>query len=466
MEVTEAAVLDIGPYPYPPEFQERALGLALHDRGFYARSRRFYRPEFFTAPHLSDLVRVLATYHEAHRAVPSLEMFPEVAADAAGKRGLKPAVAQGWRQAAERVAQAPPGDDGWVRAKMLEWVRIQTISSTAMRHADLYERVSRNGGPAAHAEEFFKIHADAVAGWADTDDADYLDYYDDLVPRIFTDHNALRTTTGYLPLDEALEGGIDRGELLQFLGLWSKGKSSMLVGMARGCLLHQLRVLVITCELKPRRWAARLDRAILGKTREEVLREPKRYIRQIQRLKQAHGRLIIKGFPAGTATVDDVEALMLRLRDEEGFAPDRLIVDYAGEMGLRRAYADNPRLGIIDVYRGLRAIAQKWDIGVVTAGQTDQAAEGREHVGGRNQSEAKGINAVIDIGVAIAQTSEEEARVPPECRLEPFKIREGGRLAAIPMVYMVDRGVIVPAASAGQRPPRADETTVRYGATS
>ncbi len=448
----------LGAYPFTPEFQQRIIALCLSDRLFFARQARALDAGYFTAPGLADLFRLVADHHRRYREVPSRGMFLDVAAADGARRRLKPAAAEAELEQARAIAAAPADDLAYVAEKLADWAKTQVIAQTAMTLAKLYERSQATGQ--AETDEMMRAMHEAMAAVAPPSEGlDQLEYFDDLVPRIYSDHNVHRIPTGYESLDARLEGGIDRGELFVFLAPPSGGKTTFLVGLARAALMRSMKVLVVTCEVSPRRWAGRVDRAITGRTRRQILEDPRRWARAIRRVKQVSGKMFIKGFPSGSATVGDVDAAIDALRDAEGFEPDLLIVDYADELRSER-FKDDYRLGVIDVYRGLRAIAQRRAIPAATASQAGQQAEGKRIVTMKDAAEAYGKNAVADIVIGICQTEEEAAARPPICRLYGAKYREGERRFMIHYEFNPERGVIAPAEprDAGKAPV----TVVRY----
>lgn len=447
---------DLPPYPFSEEFQVRVVALCLVDRRFYARHERFLSPRYFTSAPARFVAESLQGFFESHRAVPSREMLGEVVAARSKSKGLKADAASAAAGLVEAIASVPPVDAEWVRDRLLDWAKTQVIARTAMDLSRLYEDSAKTGE--AKSGDMLKIMSEAVSACADVR-GDFLDYFHDVVPRVYSDFSALKVPTGYATLDAALEGGVDRGELLLFLGGPSMGKTSLLVGAVRGALLNRYRVLVVTNEVSPRRWAARVDRAITGKTRQEILAAPRASIKLIERLRQVQGRMIIKGFPSGAASVRDVDAFLDELRDVEDFVPDVVVVDYSDELR-SESYPDDTRLGQIDNVRRLRALGQVRDVPVLTASQAGKQAEGKAIVKMRDAAEAYGKNFVADVVVSLNQTEEEAAKLPyPECRLYGAKNREGERGFNLPYLFRPDRGIIVPATDAPKH-------VVKYGAAS
>jgi replicative DNA helicase len=119
------------------------------------------------------------------------------------------------------------------------------------------------------------------------------------------------------------------------------------------------------------------------------------------------GRLIIKEYPTGTATVqtlrNHIEKLSLK-----GFVPNLIIIDYADIMRSSRTY-DSLRHELKLVYEELRNLAMELNLPIWTASQANREASGAEVVGLENMSEAYGKAMVADVVVSISRKPSEKA---------------------------------------------------------
>lgn len=441
MTTAASGVAGQGAYPFAVDFQFRILSVSLADRRFVVEQRSVVRPEFFTTAELRTCAEVLVEYVTRYQTIPSHVAFAELIESAVLARNLQGQRAAALRSAAQRVTGTPPTDVAYIRDQVVHWAQSQATAAASMQIAGLYEESQRTG-----KVDMAKVRAamaEALAVGTSAID-DVLDYFEDAPSRMYATPNQTKIPTGYATLDLMLDGGIDIGELFCFVGTPGLGKTTLLTGLVRGALMFRHRTLVITNEVSTRKWAQRVDRAITGKTQAELYRDPAHAVRLIRRIRQVRGKLMIKGFPAGSATVGDIDAVIDELQNRQEFTPELVVVDYADELASSK-YKDDYRLGITQIFRDLRALAQRRHVPVATATQATKEAINKEVVTIKNLSEATiGKAAVSDIIIALCQTDGELSMKPPRCRLFGAKYREGKKHFMLPHTFQPERGLIVP----------------------
>ena len=123
--------------------------------------------------------------------------------------------------------------------------------------------------------------------------------------------------------------------------------------------------------------------------------------------KQDLGRLIIKEYPTGAASVitirNHIEKLSLK-----GFKPSLIVIDYADIMKSTKAY-DSLRHELKLVYEELRNLAMEMNIPVWTASQANRDSANSDIVGLENMSEAYGKAMVADVVISISRKAMEKA---------------------------------------------------------
>jgi replicative DNA helicase len=113
------------------------------------------------------------------------------------------------------------------------------------------------------------------------------------------------------------------------------------------------------------------------------------------------GRLIIKEYPTGSATVltirNHIEKLLLK-----SFVPSLIIIDYADIMRSTRKY-DSLRHELKLIYEELRNLSMDFNIPVWTASQANREASNSSVVGLENMSEAYGKAMVADVVLSLSR---------------------------------------------------------------
>jgi len=113
------------------------------------------------------------------------------------------------------------------------------------------------------------------------------------------------------------------------------------------------------------------------------------------------GRLIIKEYPTGSATVmmirNHLEKLSLK-----GFVPSLVIIDYADIMRSSRKY-DSLRHELKLIYEELRNLSMDMNIPTWTASQANRDSANSDIVGLENMSEAYGKAMVADVVISLSR---------------------------------------------------------------
>mgnify|MGYP000956355502 CR=1 FL=1 len=120
---------------------------------------------------------------------------------------------------------------------------------------------------------------------------------------------------------------------------------------------------------------------------------------------QKPGKLFIKEYPSGSATISDIERYLKQVKEEAGLEIDMLVIDYIQIMGTEKGvdrnmlYLKGEHLSV-----GLRAIAQKWNLAVLTATQIAKEKYGANDIQLNDIPESKAIADTADMVWAIILT--------------------------------------------------------------
>jgi replicative DNA helicase len=232
------------------------------------------------------------------------------------------------------------------------------------------------------------------------------DFFEDAEAR-FVKVNRNPCPTGLDVIDgkDILRGGLGRGELGVVVAPTGVGKSHWLTAMGAHALKMGKNVVHYTFELTETAVGLRYDSNLCYIPSNDVPDMKEDVLKTYESMDL--GRLIIKEYPTGTATVqtlrNHIEKLSLK-----GFVPNLIIIDYADIMRSSRTY-DSLRHELKLVYEELRNLAMELNLPVWTASQANREASGAEVVGLENMSEAYGKAMVADVVVSISRKPSEKA---------------------------------------------------------
>lgn len=184
----------------------------------------------------------------------------------------------------------------------------------------------------------------------------------------------------------------------------SAGKSACLALFARSFLMQEKNVLIITLEMDEEAYEDRLDMAFAAVTRDQLL-ESNRISTRIRTILNRGGRLKIKQFPTGRATVRDLEKYVRTIESCEGFRPDVILLDYADllkskEKGLYERGKD--------IYESLRGWAGEEGFALWTATQSSRSALSSTTAEQEHMSGSVAKTETADLIISINRSAEEE----------------------------------------------------------
>ena len=232
------------------------------------------------------------------------------------------------------------------------------------------------------------------------------DFFEDMEAR-FVKISRLACPTGLEQLDEKtiLNGGLGKGELGVIVANTGVGKSHFLVSLGAHALKVGKNVVHYTLELTETAVGIRYDSHLTGIASNEIQDSKQEVLEQYKNMEL--GRLIIKEYPTGGATVNTIrnhlEKLALR-----GFVPHMIIIDYADIMRSSREY-DALRLELKLIYEELRNLAMERAIPLWTASQANRDSSNADVVGLENMSESYGKAMVADVVLSISRKPTEKA---------------------------------------------------------
>lgn len=181
--------------------------------------------------------------------------------------------------------------------------------------------------------------------------------------------------------------------------------SHWLVALGANAMRAGRNVLHYTFELTEHAVGLRYDSNLCGMPSNDI-QDNKDIVVEAYKDKRL-GRLIIKEYPTGSATVMTVRNHMEKLQ-LKGFKPDVIIIDYADIMKSSKSY-DSLRHELKLVYEELRNLAMELEVPIWTASQANRDSAQSDVVGLENMSEAYGKAMVADVVVSLSRKASEKA---------------------------------------------------------
>lgn len=381
-------------FEYDRSFQEKIVQAMLLDRQWAAQFAEVVNVDFFEFGYLHILTKTYLEYYKKYKEFPTTYLLAQIISTEL-KNGSDAALKDQIRAFLKKMQENNDLCDlGYIKDKSLDFCKRAGLQKALEESVELivtekYEKVVDVIKAAISAGE---AHSSGLELGVDID-ARYSETYRKTIP------------TGIPELDQKiiLNGGLGSGELGIVVAASSVGKTHCLVQFGAGALKVGKNVLHYTFELNERAVGIRYDSHLLDIDSLDCY-EAKDKIKQYYDANAENlGRLKIKYYPTGTATIQTFRNHIDKL-SLEGFIPDLIIVDYAGIMRSTEKF-ELLRLELKKICEELRAFANELDVPLWTALQSNKEGANQEYVDLTNLAEAYGQAAVADFVLGLSRKS-------------------------------------------------------------
>lgn len=375
---------------YGKSFQEKIFQGLLHDHTWAAQMVEVMDPTFFEIKYLNYLTEKYFSYHKKYRCFPTMSLLVSIIREDL-TQGNDAVLREQIVEYLHRVKSNPDhGDLSYVKEKSLDFCKRQAFkealeSSVNLIHDGQFENV-------------LTIMKEAVSVGMPSSTGH--DFFEDIEAR-FVKVNRRVCPTGISELDrkDILNGGLGRGEIGVVTANTGVGKSHYLVAMGANALRRGKNVVHYTFELTETAVGIRYDSNLCDIASNEVQDNKDRVLSKYKDMEL--GRLIIKEYPTGTATVQTIRNHIEKLK-LKSFMPSLIVIDYADIMRSSKSY-DSLRHELKLIYEELRNLAMELNIPIWTASQANRDSAKSEVVGLENMSEAYGKAMVADVVISLSR---------------------------------------------------------------
>ena len=411
--------------PLPSSLQEAVLTVLAVDNKFGSSIAGQVRPEHFDGQYRNIAAAVLS-YRRKYSKAPGQAHLEEVVLGAVTDQQ---SVSSLRRVLGRLLVQAVNINTEYVANRAHEFVRGQVIKTALMEASDRFLQ---------EQEEDLVPDVERILLTALTSRQEGLDagifMNDDEHALAFLDQKAKAYALDIRELD-MLGIGPAHKQLLLYIAAKNAGKSWFAVHCGRQVLMQRGRVVHISLEMSEDEVLGRYHQTFFAASQKAThyirtmldVDSLKRYVgftserlktddsfdrpdvRQwLKTLRQPwgthFGRLVVKGFPSGTLTIDHLTGYLDYLGAAHNFIPDAVIIDYPDLMSVDR---NKFRLDLGRIYVDLRGIAQERNLAMVAPTQGNRDSWTASRVGGHMVSEDASKVMTADTVLTYSQTESE-----------------------------------------------------------
>ena len=299
-----------------------------------------------------------------------------------------------------RVKSNPDsGDLEFVKDKTLDFCRKQALKEAMERSIDLID--------GEKYESIVDIMKKAVVvGTTPTLGHDFFDESFKESRFIEQSRNPIPTGISQFDHKDILNGGLGKGEIGICVANTGCGKSHWLVQVGAYAVKLGFDVVHYTCELSEHIVGKRYDSHLTNIDFSDLV-EHKDDVMNYYKKNSDHGRLIIKHYPVGAATVYTIRSHLERCATR-GFKPQLMIIDSLDNMRSTKQY-DSLRHELKHVYEETRAYVDELGIPCWSVSQSNKDGANNDIIDLTNMSEAYGKAMTADVVITFSRKASEKA---------------------------------------------------------
>ena len=389
-------------YEFNENIQRGILYLLKSDKDFYLQIINLVQPDYFEFPVHGKIFSAVRDYYDKYKKLPNDDFIEqELKAQKTEKEHVSDFVDE-LRYINRLDTSAIDGEDYYLdiiedfakKEAMKDAIK-QSLTLIKENRMDETEALVRKALTVSRTVDVGQPYFTSLSErWDRTHNAKDIDKFKTLLPS----------------LNRSLEGGLGEKELAMVIAPPGVGKSLWLVNQAVQSMIEGRKVLYISLEMSEDKIAQRFD-SVATLIPQSQLKDASAQLKVSERLNIFQnnfpdGKLVIKEFPTGTATVNTLRALMVQLKNYEEFEPDVVIVDY---LELMRPVRENQHEYQAQqrIAEELRGLAMENKFLLWTATQTNRQGRAVKVITDAELGDSYGKIRTCDFAVSLNQSEEE-----------------------------------------------------------
>lgn len=239
--------------------------------------------------------------------------------------------------------------------------------------------------------------------------------YDDSIEALWEYYNSEVSIipTGLSMIDKVTRGGLRKKTLSIIMATTGGGKTICMCHIAANAMMNGQNVLYISMEMSEEMITQRIDANLMNIPMDEIeTMDFEQYAsRKKAVLSRAKGRLIVKAYPAGSASANNFRALLSELEIKQNFKPDLVCIDYlniCASSRLKPSEAGSHQYPKA-IAEEARSLAVEFDYAALSATQSNRQGYATTDPDLTHTSESMGLPVTADVFFSISTSDELEA---------------------------------------------------------
>lgn len=375
---------------YGIDFQIKVISLLLTSKELLVNIRDSIDPNLFDDEAHKWIVDFVLKYYDKYHTHPSMEIL-HVEVKKVANEILKTSVVEQLREA---YKSCDSNDLAYVKDEFYNFCTNQEVKKALLTSVDLLKMGDYDGIKSLMASAL-KSGQNKNVG---------LIYEKDVESR-YRDEERSPIPYPWKAFNDITQGGYGKGELIILFGNPKGGKSWIAIAMAAYAAWLGYNIVYYTLELSENYVGRRFD-AVLTEIALDKLKDNKEAIER--KIAEVKGKIVIKEYSAGRASLDNVEAHLDQLDSQYDFRPDAIFCDYLDLLKNRNVFRKEKREDLDDVYTDARGLARERKVPFISPSQVNRAGAQDRVIEGDKIAGSYGKYAIADFLVSLSRKAKDK----------------------------------------------------------
>jgi len=372
---------------YGPGFQIKVLASLLNHKEFLINIHDILSEDYFDNQAHKWIIKEVLKYYEKYHTTPTMEVL-KVELKRIQNEVLQISIKEQLKEAYKSLND----DLAFIQEEFSTFCKNQMLKKALLQSVDLLQAGDYDSIK-------FMIESAMKAG---QDKNVGHEYSKDIESRYRAEHR-ITVPTPWGEFNELLQGGLGNGDFGLIFGNPGGGKSWALVALGGYAVKMGFNVIHYTLELGEDYVGRRYD-AYFTQIPVNKITEYKKEVLSV--VEQITGRLIIKEFPTGKATISTVESHIKKCIDLE-FQPDLILIDYVDLLRSKRNSKERKE-EIDDIYVSTKGLARELSLPIWSVSQVNRAGSKDDIIEGDKAAGSYDKMMITDFAASLSRKKEDK----------------------------------------------------------
>ena len=374
---------------YGHDFQIKVISSLLTHKGFLTNIHDIISEEYFENQAHRWTIKEILSYYDKYHTTPSLEVL-KVELQKVENEVLQIAIKEQLKDA----YVSTDADLKYIQEEFTNFCKNQQLKKALMSSVDLLKGGDFDGIR-------FIIDNAIKAG----NDKNVGHEYNKDIEQRYKQNNRSTIPTPWDEFNTMLQGGLGNGDFGLIFGNPGGGKSWSLVALGGHAVKLGYNVLHYTLELGEDYVGRRYDAFFTNISVSEISKHRDAVEKVVPELA---GKLIIKEFPTGKATISTIESHIGKCTDL-GTKPDLIIIDYVDLLSSRKKNRER-KDEIDDIYQSTKGLARELNVPIWSVSQVNRAGAKDDIIEGDKAAGSYDKMMIADFAASLSRKKEDKVK--------------------------------------------------------